>query len=103
MTPEAFPDVSFALFAGVGLVLAVAGVAAWWLRARSTGEVEGVIRLVSVRPLGGKRLLALVEVEKQHFLLGMTDERISCLGIVPVSTAELGPRGEQRVARKDVA
>lgn len=83
MTPEAASDAPFALYAAIGFVVALAIVVALWLRARTASEGDGVIHLVSVRSLGGKRLVALVEVEQQRFLLGMTDESISCLGRLP--------------------
>ena len=66
------------------VVLVLLGVLAagllWWGKRRVGSTGDGPIRLVSIRSLGGKRLLALVEVEQERFLLGMTDERIACLG-----------------------
>ncbi|MEW6271532.1 MAG: flagellar biosynthetic protein FliO [Thermodesulfobacteriota bacterium] len=66
-----------ALIALVVLVIAVG--AATWLRTRGTSGASEAIRLVAVRAMGGKRLLAVVEVERQRFLLGLTDESVSCL------------------------
>ncbi len=75
----AAPDLGAGAVAAAGLVLVLAALAHWWLRGRSA-PADGGIRLVASRSLGGKRLLALVEVEDQRFLLGLTDERITCLG-----------------------
>jgi len=83
MIGEAATDTSIAAIAVVGLLALVALAAVRWMRGRVVGGDEGGIRLVAVRSLGGKRMLALVEVEKERFLLGMTDERIACLGRVP--------------------
>jgi flagellar biogenesis protein FliO len=80
---EAASDGSFAVVALLALLgLAVAALA-WWQRSRGTLGGGEAIRLVAVRGMGGKRLLALVEVEHERFLLGLTDERIDCLARVP--------------------
>ena len=66
----------------VATTLAVLGGLALWLQCRS-GSVSGrdeLIRLVASRSLGGKRLLALVEVDRERFLLGLTDDSMTCLG-----------------------
>lgn len=82
MITEAASDGTFSLVALVALLaLAVAGLA-WWQRSRGTFGGGEAIRLVAVRGMGGKRLLALVEVERERFLLGLTDERIDCLARV---------------------
>ncbi len=60
------------------LALALAAGWAWWRSRGPIGRSEP-IRVVGVRGLGGKRLLALVEVEGSRLLLGLTDERIACL------------------------
>lgn len=78
MNPGA-ADPGLGAFALIGLLALVLGLL-WWLKTRRGFAGEGPIRLVAMRSLGGKRLLALVEVESERFLLGMTDESIQCLG-----------------------
>ena len=75
----ALSDPGLGVFALIGL-LALALGCLWWLKARRGFAGDGPIRLVAMRSLGGKRLLALVEVESERFLLGMTDDNITCLG-----------------------
>lgn len=79
-------DPGLGALALIGLFALAAGFL-WWLKVRPRLGVEGPIRLVATRSLGGKRLLALVEVESERFLLGMTDERITCLGRLDEVTA----------------
>lgn len=83
MMATAPTDASLAMVSLVGLLALAALFAVRWLRARRPGRDEGEIRLVAVRSMGGKRLLALVEVENERFLVGMTDDRIACLGTIP--------------------
>jgi flagellar biosynthesis protein FliP len=67
----------------LAVVVAVIGIAGYGLhalRTRGLGGADAAIRLIASRALGTKRALALVEVEGARFLLGLTDERITCLG-----------------------
>lgn len=89
MITEAASDGSFATVALIAVMALVVGALAWWQRSRGTLGASEAIRLVAVRGMGGKRLLALVEVEHERFLLGLTDERIDCL-------ARVGERGASR-------
>jgi flagellar biogenesis protein FliO len=82
MIAEAASDAHFSSVALVALVALLVAALVWWQRSRGTLAGGDAIRLVAVRGLGGKRLLALVEVERERFLLGMTDERIACLARV---------------------
>jgi flagellar biogenesis protein FliO len=82
MIPDAASDAHFSTVALVALVALLVAALVWWQRSRGTLAGGDAIRLVAVRGLGGKRLLALVEVERERFLLGMTDERIACLARV---------------------
>lgn len=82
MITEAASDGSFATVALIAVMALVVGALAWWQRSRGTLGAGEAIRLVAVRGMGGKRLLALVEVERERFLLGLTDERIDCLARV---------------------
>lgn len=97
MNPGGPPDIDMTGFGVVALLLLVAGLALWWWRVRPGTASGGPIRLIALRPLGGKRMLALVEVEEEKFLLGMTDAQISCLGRL-----EGGGEGEaSRLQRQD--
>ena len=79
MNPGGPPELGWAQLAVVAAVLGAIGLAQWWLRRR--GRVgEDLIHVVATRSLGGKRVLALVDAGGRRFLLGMTDERIACLG-----------------------
>lgn len=94
MITEAATDGTFSAVALVALLALVVAALAWWQRSRGTLGGGDAIRLVAVRGMGGKRLLALVEVEQQRFLLGLTDERIDCL-------ARVATRGEAEPAGGD--
>jgi flagellar biogenesis protein FliO len=79
MTPAA-PVIAWPAVAAVVLLTALALAAHWWLRSR--GLVVGAanpIKVVATRAMGTKRALAIVEVENERFLLGLTDDSISCL------------------------
>lgn len=82
MIPEVASDAHFSAVALAALVALLVAALVWWQRSRGTLAGSDAIRLVAVRGLGGKRLLALVEVERERFLLGMTDDRIACLARV---------------------
>lgn len=82
MITEAASDGTFSAVALVALMALVVAALAWWQRSRGAIGGGDAIRLVAVRGMGGKRLLALVEVEHERFLLGLTDERIDCLARV---------------------
>ena len=96
MIGEPASDAHFSLLALIALVALVAAGLVWWQRSRGVLAGSDSIRLVAVRALGGKRLLALVEVEHERFLLGLTDERIACL-------ARVGPQAGGAAACDDVA
>lgn len=89
MNPDLATDGGFGVFAVIGLLALALGVL-WWVKARPGMGGEGPIRLVAMRPLGGKRLVALVEVESERFLLGMTDDNITCLGRLEAPAAPAG-------------
>lgn len=100
MITEATSDGTFSAVALVALLVLVVAALAWWQRSRGAIGGGDAIRLVAVRGMGGKRLLALVEVEHERFLLGLTDERIDCLARVgerdaaPASGAAVGEEGQ---------
>jgi flagellar biogenesis protein FliO len=75
------PEVAWPAIAAVVLLTAAATLVHWWLKGRGLiPSVANPIKVVATRSLGGKRAVAIVEVESQRFLLGMTDEAVSCLG-----------------------
>ena len=78
--PPGFPELSLTPFLAVGLAAVAAGALVWWQRRRDTSGADEAIRLVATRGLGGKRLLALVEVDRERFLLGLTEDEVTCLG-----------------------
>mgnify|MGYP000390612338 CR=1 FL=1 len=82
MITDPASDASFSMVALIALVGLMVAALVWWQRSRGLLSSGDSIRLVSVRALGGKRLLALVEVERERFLLGLTDDRIACLARV---------------------
>jgi flagellar biogenesis protein FliO len=82
MIADAATDTPFSALALIALVGLLVAAVVWWQRSRGRLAGGDAIRLLSVRGLGGKRLLALAEVERERFLLGLTDERIACLARV---------------------
>lgn len=93
MIAQAASDTQFSALALVALVALLVAALVWWQRSRGSFAGSDGIRLVSVRALGGKRLLALVEVERERFLLGLTEERIACLARV-AAPGETPGRGD---------
>ena len=91
------PEIGVAAFAAVGVLLVALGVVQWWLR-RHGGAGPGPIRVVATCGLGGKRSLALVEVEEARFLLGLTDDGIACLGRLGDAAAAAGETHLRAVA-----
>lgn len=80
MNPSGPPDIDLTGFGIAAFVFAIVALGFWWWRNRGGVAGGDAIRLLALRPLGGKRLVALIEVEEERFLLGMTDSQISCLG-----------------------
>ncbi|MCF6289657.1 MAG: flagellar biosynthetic protein FliO [Desulfobacterales bacterium] len=54
------------------------------------GAKQGLIRIVEVRSLGGRKGLCLVEVRGQELLLGFGPERIECLARLEPGAAAKG-------------
>ena len=74
------PEIAWPALLAVVLLTALATLVHWWLKGRGllpTGA--NPIKVVAMRSLGGKRSVAIVEVEAQRFLLGLTDEAVSLL------------------------
>lgn len=75
-----------------GAALAVLGVGALWTQRRRPPAAHA-IRLVSSRALGGKRFLAVVEVDGQRLLLGVSDAQVTLVTRLGGSTAAGEPAG----------
>ncbi len=104
----AFADLSLTPFVTVGLIAVAAGAMLWWQRQRGSAGADDPIRLVATRGLGGKRLLALVEVDHERFLLGLTEGTVTCLGRLESSPDAGGgegyaPQSESRSSATRVA
>jgi flagellar biogenesis protein FliO len=80
LTPAGPPEIAWPAIGAVVLVTVIATLAHVWLRRRGLVPNGGnPIKVIAMRSLGGKRSVAIVEVESQRFLLGLTDEAVSCL------------------------
>jgi len=74
------PEIAWSAIAAVVLLTALATFVHWWLKGRGLlPTAANPIKVVAMRNLGGKRSVAIVEVEAQRFLLGLTDEAVSFL------------------------
>ncbi len=75
------PEIAWPALAAVALITLVATAAHWWLKRRGLipAAASNPIKLVATRSLGAKRQVAIIEVESQRFLLGLTDETVSLL------------------------
>ena len=83
VTPAGPPEIAWPAIAAVLLLTAAATLVHWWLKRRGlVPSTVNPIKVVALRSLGGKRSVAVVEVENQRFLLGLTDESVSCLSAV---------------------
>jgi flagellar biogenesis protein FliO len=84
LTPPGPPEIAWPAIAAVVLLTAAATLVHWWLKGRGLiPSAANPIKVVAMRSLGGKRSVAIVEVESQRFLLGLTDEAVSCLSALP--------------------
>lgn len=81
LPPSGPPEIAWPAIAAILLLTLAATAVHWWLRKRGLIPTPGTnpIKLVATRSLGGKRSVAIVEVESQRFLLGLTDEAVSFL------------------------
>jgi flagellar biogenesis protein FliO len=80
VTSTAPPEIAWSAIAAVVLLTAAATFVHWWLKGRGLlPTAANPIKVVATRSLGGKRSVAIVEVEAQRFLLGLTDEAVSFL------------------------
>jgi flagellar biogenesis protein FliO len=91
LTPSAPPEITWPAIAAVVLLAALAALAHWWLKGRGLiPSAANPIRVVATRSLGGKRAIAIVEVEHHRFLLGLTDDAVSCLSTLPSEAKAIG-------------
>lgn len=81
MPPSGPPEIAWPAIAAIVLLTVAATAVHWWLRKRGLipAPASNPITLVATRSLGGKRSVAIVEVESQRFLLGLTDDAVSFL------------------------
>jgi flagellar biogenesis protein FliO len=80
VTSTAPPEIAWPAIAAVVLLTALATFVHWWLKGRGLLTTPAnPIKVVAMRSLGGKRSVAIVEVEAERFLLGLTDEAVSLL------------------------
>lgn len=81
---SASPEIAWPALTAVILLTALATLVHWWLKGRGLiPSGANPITVVAMRSLGGKRSVAIVEVEHQRFLLGLTDDAVSCLASLP--------------------
>ncbi|MEB2285782.1 MAG: hypothetical protein B6D46_10950 [Polyangiaceae bacterium UTPRO1] len=84
VTPPGPPEIAWPALAAVVALAVAAAAVHWWLRGRGfLPAAANPIRVVAVRSLGGKKSVAVVEVESQRFLLGLGDEAVSLLSTLP--------------------
>ncbi|MCC6850368.1 MAG: flagellar biosynthetic protein FliO [Deltaproteobacteria bacterium] len=84
LAPSGPPEIAWPAIAAVAALTVVATVALWWLRGRGLLPAAAhPIRVVAMRSLGGRKSVAVVEVEDQRFLLGLSDEAVSLLSPLP--------------------
>lgn len=80
LTTSSPPEIAWPAIAGVVAVTVAATVVHWWLRGRGLlPAAANPIRVVAMRSLGGKKSVAVVEVESQRFLLGLGEDSVSLL------------------------
>jgi len=80
VTSTAAPEIAWPALIAVLLLTTVATLVHWWLKGRGLlPTAANPIKVVAMRSLGGKRSVAIVEVEAQRFLLGLTDDAVSLL------------------------
>ena len=93
VTSTAPPEIAWSAIAAVVLLTALATFVHWWLKGRGLlPTAASPIKVVAMRSLGGKRSVAIVEVEAQRFLLGLTDEAVSFLSPL-ANEAKTGANG----------
>ena len=78
------PEIAWPAIAAVVTLVTAATLVHWWLRGRGLLPAQAnPIRVVAIRSLGGKKSVAVVEVDAQRFLLGLGDESVALLGQLP--------------------
>jgi flagellar biogenesis protein FliO len=86
------PEIAWPAIAAVILLSTAAAAVHWWLRRRGLiPSATSPIKLIATRSLGGKRSVAVIEVETHRFLLGLTDEAVSLLSQLPSEAKATSP------------
>jgi len=87
VNPAGSPDIAWPAIAAVVVLTVAATLVHWWLKGRGLiPSAANPIKLVATRSLGGKRAVAIVEVDQERFLLGLTDDAVSCLSRLAPAT-----------------
>ena len=96
--PSQIFTVSLAL--GVSLLLVVA--CAWLMKRINnfSGLNTGVMKVVSVLPLGAKERLVLVQVGEKYMLLGTGGGEVNCLHVFDDLVSELEHKDETAFSKK---
>ena len=85
------PEIAWPALAAVALLTALATGIHWWLKGRGLiPSTTNPIKLIATRSLGSKRSVAIIEVGKERFLLGLSDEAVSCLATLPSEAKAIG-------------
>jgi flagellar biogenesis protein FliO len=84
-----------ALVTTAGLVLAVLGAWALWLRRAAAATGGDAIRVVTSRYLGTKQLVTLIEVDGERLLLGVAGDTVSLVARLGAAADPPPPRGEE--------
>ena len=91
VTPAGAPEIAWPAIAAVLLLTALVTLVHWWLKGRGLiPSSTNPLTLVATRSLGGKRSVAIVEVDRERFLLGLTDDAVSCLATLPSEAKATG-------------
>lgn len=100
-TPLYFFGVFIKLAGVLLLIVAVAVIARRWTNPGSQGERVQMLRLVETVRLSPKQALHLVEVGDKQILIGATDQSISLITPIEISTKALPAENSQAQPAKD--
>ena len=85
------PELACSAIAAVVALTAAATLVHWWLKRRGLiPAATNPITVVAMRSLGGKKSVAVVEVDTHRFLLGLTEEAVTFLSTLPSEAKAIG-------------